>query len=585
MENTTIPARLSAERVETLLSQMTLAEKIGQMTQVEKNSISPEETRERCIGSVISGGGGAPAQNTPAAWLAMVEAYRQAALETRLGIPLIYGADAVHGHNNVYGATVFPHNIGLGAVGDAGLVERIAGATAEEVAATGIRWDFAPTLAVPQDIRWGRTYEGFSERTELVTRLGRAAVRGLQSAPWRVAATAKHFIGDGGTQFGSSETVIADQRYLLDQGETRMDEATLRALFLPPYLAAIEEGVLAVMASFNSWNGVRMHAHRRLLADVLKGELGFAGLVVSDWQAIDQISSDYQRAVVSAINAGVDMTMVPYDYRRFIAEATLAVEQGEIPIERIDDAVRRILGVKFALGLFDPDISERPPLARVGAVDHRTLAREAVRKSLVLLKNANGSLPIPKDVPVIFLGGEAADDIGLQCGGWTVQWLGGHGRITPGTTLLEATRRAVSPSTRVEFDPAGEQAGRAGVGIAVVAEEPYAEGMGDRADLTLPERDRALVARMRAKCDRLILLVLSGRPLILTEQAEQVDGVVAAWLPGTEGDGLADVLFGDAPFSGKLPYAWPRSMDQIPLRAHPGAVPLFPFGFGLETRS
>lgn len=572
-------------RVQALLSQMTLAEKIGQMTQVEKNSLTLDATRDKFIGSVLSGGGASPSPNTPRAWLEMVTAFQRAALETRLGIPLLYGVDAVHGHNNVYGATIFPHNVGLGAARDPDLVERIGRATAEEVAATGVFWNFAPTVAVPQDIRWGRTCEGYGENTELVTSLGAAYICGLQGTWPPVAATAKHFIGDGGTTFGSSTTLIMTYRYLIDQGDVTLDEAILRTRFLPPYVAAITAGTLTIMVSFNSWNGVKMHAHKYLLTDVLKGELGFAGFLVSDWEAINQIPGGYHNAVVTSINAGLDMIMVPYDYNRFILEAAQAVESGEISMERIDDAVRRILAVKFKLGLFERSLADPAALACMGSQAHRALAREAVRKSLVLLKNENGVLPVAKDTPVIFVGGQAADDIGLQCGGWTIEWFGARGNITPGTTILAGLKQAVSPKARVEFDASGEFDGIADAGVAVVAEEPYAEGVGDQEDLTLTDGDVALIERMRARCNRLIVIVISGRPLILTEQLPKIDGLVAAWLPGTEGAGVADVLFGDYPFTGKLPYTWPRSMSQIPMPTEGDSAPLFPFGYGLEVEN
>jgi len=568
-------------RVDALLAQMTLAEKIGQITQVEKNSLTPADVTTYGLGSVLSGGGGAPDPNTPSAWRDMVAGFQQAAADTRLGIPLLYGADAVHGHNNVYGATLFPHNIGLGAAGDPALVEAIGRATAEELLATGIQWNFAPTVAVPQDIRWGRTYEGYSADPALVTQLGAAYVRGLQSTDPLVAGTAKHFIGDGGTTFGSSQSVFEGVRYLLDQGDTPLAEAALRADLLPAYRAAIAAGVLTIMVSFNSWQGLKLHAHRYLLTDVLKGELGFTGLLVSDWQAIDQIPGDYAHAVAASLNAGLDMVMVPFAYREFLAAATQAVAGGQVPVARLDDAVRRILAVKFRLGLFERPVAGGAAPAEVGSEAHRGLARAAVRQSLVLLKNEAGALPLAKDTPTLFVGGAAADDMGLQCGGWTIAWLGGRGPITPGTTLLAGLQAAVSPATQLTFDADGQFTGQAEVGVAVVAEEPYAEGRGDRADLTLSAADAALITRMRACCRRLILVVLSGRPLILTDQLPLVDALVAAWLPGTEGAGVADVLCGDQPFTGRLSYAWPRTMQQIPQPAA-GEAPLFPRGFGLS---
>ena len=352
------PAASIDQRVEILLAQMTLAEKIGQMTQVEKGSITPRDVTRYFIGSVLSGGGGSPANNTPADWLAMVNGYQQAALETRLGIPLLYGVDAVHGHAAVVGATVFPHNIGLGAADDPDLMRRIGQATAAEMAATGIRWNFAPVVAVPQDVRWGRTYESFGEDPALVSRLAAPYIEGLQNDadgqrfgdPATVVATPKHFVADGGTAFGSSTTENMGVRYLLDQGDAPIDEATLRAMHLPPYQAAVDAGAASVMVSFSSWNGVKMHANADLLTGVLRDELGFDGFVVSDWQGIDQIPGDYTSDVVTAINAGIDMVMVPYDYKLFIDTLTEAVEQGDVPMERIDEAVRRILTVKARAG-------------------------------------------------------------------------------------------------------------------------------------------------------------------------------------------------------------------------------------------
>jgi len=578
-------------RVGALLSRMTLTEKIGQMTQVEKNSIRSEDITELFIGSLLSGAGGYPLPNTAKAWAEMVNGFQERALKTRLGIPLIYGVDAVHGHTNVYGATVFPHNIGLGATRDPDLVERIGRATAVEMIATGIFWNFAPVVAVPQDIRWGRTYEAYSENIELVSTLGAAYIRGLQNTSPQVAATAKHFIGDGGTTWGTSKQNIF-RPFMLDQGDTQMDEATLRALFLPPYKAAVDADTLSIMVSFSSWNGTKMHSQKYLLTDVLKGELRFKGFVVSDWQAIDQIPDDYHNDIVTSINAGLDMIMVPYDYHTFITEATRAVEAGEIPMGRIDDAVRRILTVKFRLGLFEHPFADPEALAAVGSDDHRSLARDAVRKSLVLLKNENQALPIAKNMPLIFVGGRAAHDVGIQCGGWTIEWQGKAGNITPGTTILDGIKQAVSADVRVEFNRFGNfdrltdaqgQPLIGDVGIAVVGEEPYAEGVGDQQDLTLAEEDAALIDRMGAQSKTLIVIIISGRPLILTEHLSKIDGLVAAWLPGTEGGGVADALFGAYPFTGKLPYTWPRSMSQIPMLTEGVGAPLFPFGYGLDV--
>ncbi len=584
-----IEARIEAQ-VEALLAEMTLLEKIGQMTQVEKGSIQPEQVSEYFIGSVLSGGGGGPIANTPAAWLEMTSGYHEAARQTRLSIPLLYGVDAVHGHNNVLGATIFPHNIGLGATRNADLVERIGRATALEVAATGIDWDFAPVVAVPQDIRWGRTYEGYAEETALVSTLGTAFLHGLQgdslSAPETVLGTPKHYVADGAAAWGTSTS----SGYQIDQGDAVINEATLRAIHLPPYIDAIENGARSIMVSFSSWNGTKLHADRYLLTDVLKGELGFDGFLVSDWQAIDQIPGPYESDVATAINAGIDMVMVPYDYETFISTLTSAVENGDVASERIDDAVRRILRVKRELGLFEPTGADAVALSAVGSAEHRELAREAVQQSLVLLQNRNGALPLNKATPLIYVGGAAADDIGIQSGGWTISWQGRAGEITPGTTILAAIEQAVGPDAEVVYSRAGEFPGefdeRASVGIAVVGERPYAEGQGDRADLALSDADASLIEAMRASSDALIVVLATGRPLIITDLLGEADAWVVAWLPGTEGQGVADVLFGDVEFVGRLPFTWPRTMQQIPIQASDfdGCDgPLFPFGYGLTA--
>ncbi|MDR9451764.1 MAG: glycoside hydrolase family 3 protein, partial [Acidimicrobiia bacterium] len=474
------------ERVEDLLARMTLCEKVGQMTQVEKNSILPEHIKYLGIGSLLSGGGGAPEENTPEAWAGMVDGFQALAVDTRLAIPLIYGVDAVHGHNNVKGATIFPHNVGLGAANDPELMRRIGQATAVEVAATGIHWNFAPTVAVPQDIRWGRTYEGYGETPDLVVPLAGAYLEGLQGADLSdrtaVLATAKHYVGDGGTTWGSATTAAQ----LIDQGVTEVDEAELRKTHLPPYVEAVERGAMSVMTSYSSWNDTRMHAHRYLVTDVLKGELGFEGFVISDWAAIDQISEDYYESVVAAFNAGIDMNMVPYDYGRFIWTLLRAVDNGDVPVERIDDAVRRILRVKFELGLFETPYSDPGLLVQVGSDDHRAVAREAVAKSAVLLKNEGDVLPIGDDANVIFVGGQAADDIGIQSGGWTIEWQGREGAITPGTTILEGVQASVVGGTEVLYDKFGnldrvdrQNGAEPDLCIGVVGERPYAEGEGD----------------------------------------------------------------------------------------------------------
>lgn len=585
-------------RVGKLLAQMTLAEKIGQMAQVDKNSIAQADVAQLGIGSVLSGGGGNPPNNNPAAWRDMVHSFIAPSLESRLGIPLIYGVDAVHGHGTLRGATVFPHNVGLGATGNADLVERIGRITAREVAATGVRWNFAPALSVAQDIRWGRTFESFSENSDLVSRLGAAYVRGLHGEkldqPDAVLASAKHYVADGGTRWGSTTPGYEwipgvwqqqDGRFSIDQGNADIDEATLRAIHLPPYQAAIAAGVRNVMVSYSSWGGLKMHAHHYLLTTVLKGELGFEGFLVTDWMAIDQLSPDYDTCVATAVNAGLDMIMIPYDYRRFIASLTRVVERGVVPIARIDDAVSRILHVKFELGLFEQPFADASLLPQVGSEAHRAVAREAVQKSLVLLKNEGQTLPLVKTTPTILVAGPAADDVGLLCGGWTIEWMGKAGAVTPGTTILQGIRQAAGAG-HVFYDenghfPAIEQ-GQESIGIVVLNEGLYVEGMGDRPDLHLPAAQIELLERMRSLCRQVVVVLISGRPLIITEQLPLADAWVAAWYPGTEGNGVADVLFGDVPFCGRLSFTWPRSMHQLPLGTGEGE-PLFPLGYGLET--
>ncbi len=614
--------------IDRLLDEMTLAEKVGQMTQVEKYSITPDEVAERGIGSVLSGGGGNPSPNRPETWADMVASFEEGALRSRLGIPLLYGVDAVHGHTNVCGATVFPHNIGLGASGDAGLVRRIARVTAEELAATGVRWDFAPPVSVPQDIRWGRTFESYSEDTELVTELGVAFLRGLQdvdgtglSNPRAVLGCVKHFVADGGTEWGSAGghaevgdaegsfggvDDISDERrrtleehdsefgemyehgrwgQRIDQGVAYLSEEELHRVHLPPYVAALSAGARNIMVSLSSWQDVKLHAHRRLLTDVLKGELGFDGFLISDWLAIDNLHPDYFKATVMCINAGVDMVMVPHDWRLFTKTLIQAVETGKVSVERIDDAVRRILTVKAELGLFEGVRADRSLIDAFGSIPHRAVAREAVAKSLVLLKN-DGALPLRRDSGLLYVAGRAADDMGLQCGGWTIEWRGLPGGEISGTTLLQAVRSAVASDTEVVFDAEGAFGEKtADVGLVVIAEPPYAEMTGDRADLTLPPEDVALIERIRPKCDTLVCVFYSGRPLLVTDQLGAMDAFVAAWLPGSEGAGIADVLFGEVPFTGRLPFAWPRDHSQVPRTAMESSAepPLWPRGFGLSV--
>ena len=585
------PVRLSSfdARVRPLLKQMTLDEKLGQMTQAELGKLEHEDDVERYfLGSVLSGGDAdPPTGNGLGDWSRAIDDTIALSLHTRLKIPILYGVDAVHGHSNVEGATLFPHNVGLGCTRDAALVEAAARVTALEMRATGAQWTFAPCLAVPRDERWGRTYEGFSEDPAVVAELGVAAVRGFQTtdlgSPRAVLACAKHFVGDGGTSY--QERPAGSRAAPLDQGDTRVDEATLRRIHLPGYVAAVRAGVGSIMVSYNSWNGVKVSGIRRLLTEILKGELGFEGFLISDYYAIGQIDADYKTAVMTSVNAGMDMAMEPARYARFISTLHELVQEGRVPLARIDDAVTRILRVKLAMGLMDESRSQLsdPALVReFGATKHREVARRAVRESLVLLKNENHALPLAKSAARIHVAGKAADDIGMQCGGWTVTWQGKAGNVTTGTTLRAAIAVTASPKTQVTYSVDGRPAAGADVAVVVVGEAPYAEGVGDRADLALAAEDVALVDVVAGTGVPVVLVIYSGRPLILGGVLERAAAVVAAWLPGTEGRGITDVLFGDYAPRGKLGFTWPRSMQQIPINVGDAAYdPLFPFGFGL----
>jgi len=569
-------------RVRDLLSRMTLDEKIGQMVQADSGAVTnAADVQQYGLGAMLSGANSKPPENTPAGWLKSVGDYESWALKTRLKIPLLYGVDAVHGHNDVLGTVIFPHNIGLGATHDPALVEQAEHVTALEIAGTGIRWSFAPCIAVAQDERWGRTYESFGQSTERVSAMAAAAVRGFQGGELSdrndsVLACAKHFIGDGGTQDG------------VDQGNAVCDEATLRKLYLPPYRAAVRAGVGSIMISYSSWNGKKMHANKYLLTGVLKQELGFNGFLVSDDAGIDQISSDYQIAVETAVNAGIDMVMIPRrpdetnNYIQFIQDLKALVNEGKVSTFRINDAVSRILRVKFEMGLFEHPYTDDPALtAAIGSAAHRQVARQCVRESLVLLKNENHALPLSKTIKHLVVVGGAADDLGVQCGGWTITWQGHAGEVTTGgTTILAAIRRTVSPETQVTYSPDASGITNADAVVAVVGELPYAEGKGNATELQLDPGDVALVERAKASGTPVITILLSGRPLIPGSALDNSDAFVAAWLPGTEGQGVADVLFGDSKPTGKLPREWPRQGDQAAANDLTGE-PLFPIGFGL----
>jgi beta-glucosidase len=591
--NSKLPVR---KRVADLLARMSLAEKAGQMTQAERGAVGTgADITAEDLGSLLSGGGSTPTPNTPEAWARMIDSFQLRARATRLQIPLIYGVDAVHGHNNLVGATVMPHNIGIGATRDPRLAERTGSVTAAEVRATGVPWDFAPCLCVTRDERWGRSYEAFGEDPALVESM-ETVIQGLQGArdgrdlkdDDKVLATAKHFVGDGGTAYGSSTTGT----YTIDQGVTTVTRKQLEAIHLAPYRTAVDRGVGTVMPSYSSLDvvgdglgPVKMHARADMINGVLKGRMHFDGFVISDWNGIDQIPGDYASDVRTSVNAGVDMVMAPYAYKDFRTALIQEVRAGRVSEKRIDDAVTRILTQKFRLGLFEKPYADTSGASRIGSAGHRAVAREAAAASQVLLKNSGGVLPLKKSQKV-YVAGSNADDIGNQSGGWTVTWQGSSGDITPGTTILEAMRKN---SARLTYSKdASEPLSGYDVGVVVVGETPYAEGVGDVGnghDLELSAADRAAVDKVCAamKC---AVLIVSGRPQLIGDRLGDIDALVASWLPGTEGDGVADVLYGRRAFTGRLPVTWPRSEAQLPINVgDPAYDPQFPYGWGLTTRT
>jgi beta-glucosidase len=558
--------------VEALLAQMTLDEKIGQMTQADMKALKDgTEVRTFMLGSVLSGADSLPKPNEPATWVEMYDRYQSQALSTRLGIPMLYGVDAVHGHGAVKGSTIFPHNIALGCTRDPAIVEAAARVTAREMAGTGLDWNFAPCLAVARDERWGRTYESYGESPELAETLGAAAIRGFEQATdgTAVLATAKHYLADGGTQGGK------------DQGDALISEEELRRIHLPGYVAAIKAGVGSVMVSYSSWNGQHMHGNKRLITDVLKGELGFGGFVVTDWQAIDRMApTDYSQAIDIAINAGIDMVMVPNAYRDFIPRLKALASAGRVSQARIDDAVRRILKQKVRFKLWEKPFTDRALTAQIGSQAHRDVARDAVRKSLVVLKNDKQTLPL-KSTARVHVCGLRADNMGIQCGGWSVGWRGRRGDITPGTTIRKAIEKVVG-AAKIDYSEDAAGAEKADVVVVVLGEDPYAEGSGDRAKLELGPQDLALFEAVKRAGKPIVLVLISGRPLILGDLLDASSAVVAAWLPGTEGDGVADVLYGAYKPTGKLSISWPANMSQVPINVgDPRYAPLFPYDHGL----
>ncbi|XP_065871908.1 uncharacterized protein [Euphorbia lathyris] len=594
------PKQPAAARVKDLIKRMTLEEKIAQMVQIDRLDASPDVMKTFSIGSVLSGGGSAPLPEASAEdWINMINGFQNGSLSSRLGIPMIYGIDAVHGHNNVYNATIFPHNVGLGATRDPDLVKRIGNATALEARATGIPYVFAPCIAVCRDPRWGRCYESYSEdhkivedMTEIILGLqGDIPSNSRKGVPYvggkkKVAACAKHFVGDGGTTTG------------INENNTVIDRHGLLSIHMPAYADSILKGVSTIMVSYSSWNGEKMHANSELITGFLKNTLKFKGFVISDWQGIDRITSppheNYTYSVQASIQAGIDMVMVPFNYTEFIDDLTSLVKKNVIPMNRIDDAVGRILLVKFSMGLFENPLADLSLVNELGSQEHRDLAREAVRKSLVLLKNgkseSNPLLPLPKRASKILVAGTHADNLGYQCGGWTISWQGFSGNnYTRGTTILSAIQSAIDPSTELVFqeNPDGNflKSSKFAYAIVVVGEAPYAETAGDSLNLTMIDPGPSIISDVceAVKC---VVIVISGRPLVMEPYISSIDAVVAAWLPGSEGQGVSDVLFGDYEFSGKLSRTWFKNVDQLPMNVNDSHYdPLFPFGFGLKTGS
>lgn len=579
----------SGNEIDRLVRSMTLDEKIGQMTQVDYRYLQDiTDIKKYFLGSILSGGGATPPKNQPSSWVDLYNSFQRQALNTRLKIPLIYGIDAVHGHNNVVGATIFPHNIGLGCANDSELVRKISTATAAEIRATGLDWTFAPCLAVAQDERWGRTYESFSENSDIVANLGGASVQGYQNGPSlnnnSVLACAKHYVGDGNTVFGTG-----GNNYKIDRGDVVLGEKELRSKYIKPFKESINKGVGSIMISYNSWKGKKLHGHKYLINDVLKNELKFDGIVVSDWAGINEINSDYKTSIIESINAGMDMIMVPgslnpddHSYDDFIRLAIESTKEGSIPMRRIDDAVSRILRIKKKIGLFDKAIKKLKNTKIVGSKKHRDLARESVRKSLVLLKNENKLLPIGKSGKKITFVGEHADNIGYQSGGWTITWQGGSGDITPGTSIVDAFKLAARDKNNILYSKDGKNIPDADMIIVVIGEKPYSEGWGDRESLDLSKENKKILKRVKKKNLPYLIILISGRPMIIESELKDCDAFIAAWLPGTEGSGIADVVYGDYNPTGKLSMSWPRSMKQIPINIGDKSYdPLFSFGYGL----
>lgn len=571
------------QKVSDLLSKMTLEQKAAQMVQIDQSLTNNQKMKDYDFGSVISGGGSIPNRtNTLSSWQSYIDNLQKGSMDSKLKIPFLYGIDAVHGHNTLDGAVVFPHNIGIGAANDKELTYKMGVAVANEMKLTKILWNFAPCVAVSRDPRWGRTYESFSSDTNIVTSLATEYAKGLLDNG--VMPTAKHYLADGATTYGTGE-----KNQLVDRGDAQMTDAQLREKYLPPYKALIDAGVKTVMPSFSCYNGVRMHANKYLITDVLKGELKFDGFVISDWEAINSLGGkDITENVIIATNAGVDMFMQPLQANDVLNSIVSAVNNKKIPIERVNDAVTRILRVKMEMGLFDDPMQEKTKsqVTALGSDEYRALAKQLVEKSLVLVKNEKNVLPLKKGTK-IFLTGPAINDIGVQCGGWTISWQGKQDsngkKITKGTTILDGFKEYAA-EYGLEIITDKDKASQADVVILGVGEIPYAEYNGDTKDLSITG-DKALKGNKEAidfaksLKKPTVTLIVAGRNVIINDYVNDWDGVVMCYLPGTEGNGIASTLLNKTPFSGKLPMPWYKSLKNI---GTDNAEIQYPLGFGLK---
>jgi len=555
------------EMIDALLLEMNLDEKIGQMTQsVWHNEVSPKIIRDKKIGSIIHTEGPTPGPEA-IDWVNKFNKFQKYALSTRLGIPLLIAVDAIHGQNTFEGAVIFPHNIGMAATRNLQLIKRAAEVTALEVAGTGFNWTFSPCIAMPQHEHWGRVYEGYTEDRDLTTAAVIASVQGHQGLSLAhrdtIAATVKHFIADGATDGG------------VEGGNASMTDQEMRETYLPPYAAAVDQGVASVMVGFNSYNGVNMHQHTELVTGVLKGELGFEGVVVTDWNGGQRFGAAH-----TVINAGIDVAMQPGNHNEFMQDLKNSVLDRTVPMSRINDAVRRILHLKFELGLFVDPFAKEEFTHMVGSAQHRTVARQAVRESLVLLKSENGALPLnPSDRIAVV--GEHGNNSGLQSGGWSIHWQGQTENYDGATTILDGVS---SVADNVEYAENGCYEGMAAEkAVVVVGETPYAEGEGDSDQLWLSDAHKRLVQGCKDLGKKVITILISGRVLIIKPELDISDAFIAAWLPGSEGGGVADFLFATDGFKpkGKSPYSWPADIKDLPLAPY-APTALFQYGYGLQ---